>query len=115
VNGGAKNIRDELQDAFGLFEGPIDTGTVLLTPSSVLRAQAVDIAKRCPLKGVLRDLGALAAGAISLEMEASGLRVADYADQNEVAGILLERVSQLLLDEEGEFARSVRDHLRLRG
>lgn len=116
MKGEIRQIRDELRNVFGLQEGPIGTGTVLLTPSTVLKAQAIDIARRCPLRGVLRDLGAVAAREVANEMQASGLRPADYADHREIADIVLERIAKMLLDDTGsEFAASVRDHLRVRG
>jgi hypothetical protein len=88
----------------------------LTTPSTISRAQAVGLAKKFPLRGVLRDLGAAVARELANEMQAANLRAADYADFKEVSDIARDRVTKLLLTDEGqEFARSVRDHLKLRG
>lgn len=111
-----RQVRDELRHALGLQEGPVDTGTVLTTPSSVTKAQAVHSAKNCALRGVLRDIGAVAVRELANELGVAGLRPADYSEHEEVARVLKDRVLRALTDDtDGEFARSVREHLRMRG
>ena len=87
-----RQVRDQLRHALGLQEGPVDTGTVLTTPNTLVKAQAVRVARSCALRSVLRDLGAVVAREMGSELSASGLRPADFADHPEVAKVLKERV-----------------------
>lgn len=91
------------------------TAVVLVTPSSVTKAQAVDAAKRFELRGVLRDIGAVSARALADELEASGLRPADYAGFEEVSKIVQERVVRELLGKPEEFTKVLNEFLRMRG
>lgn len=113
----AAKVREELARAFGLTlkEGPVSTGVVLTTPSTVQKELAVHIAKECALRNVQRDLGAVVAREIANEMQASNLRPADYADFVEISTIAQERLVAQLLKDPTEFVRSVAEHLRMRG
>ena len=106
---------DQLAEAFGLEEGPIPTGVVLNTPGSITREQAVVLAKDCRIDPLLRDLGALAAGAMANEMTAANLRPADFSEQDEIGSILRDRIVKRLLDQPDSFYRSLGEHLRARG
>lgn len=113
----ATKVREELARAFGLVlkEGPVSTGVVLTTPSTVQKELAIHAAKECAFRNVQRDLGAVVAREIANEMQAANLRPADYADIVEISTIAQERLVAQLLKDPTEFVRSVAEHLRMRG
>ena len=76
-----REVVDELAAVFGLNEGPIPTGVVMTTPSSITREQAVQLAKSCRIRPIIRDLGALAAREMANELTAANLRPAKEARQ----------------------------------
>ena len=106
---------DELASVFGLSEGPIPTGVVMNTPSSITRQQAVQLAKDCRIQPIVRDLGALAAREMANEMTAANLRPADFAEHDEIGTILRDRIVKQLLGKPDEFFRALGEHLRARG
>lgn len=108
-------VVDQLNDVFGLSEGPVSTAVVLNTPGSILRAQAIVLAKECRVAPLTRDLGALAAAEMANEMMASNVRPADFADQEEIGKILRDRIIRELIERPENFYRALGEHLRSRG
>jgi len=106
---------DELAAVFGLNEGPIPTGTLLNVPSSISREQAIYLAKNCPIRQVIRDLGALTAREMANEMSAANLRPADFSTHDEIGTILRDRIVKQLLGHPDEFFRALGEHLQARG
>jgi hypothetical protein len=110
-----KEALEDLSRVFGRPVVEVHTAVASVTPSSVSHAQARDVAKRCVLDGVLRDLGAIAARVVADELEASGLRAADYAQFDDVATIMQERIVKELQANPRKFSMALAEFLQMRG
>jgi hypothetical protein len=106
---------EELREVFGLTEGPTVTAQVLTTPSSVSVSQARQVARAVRVRPVIRDLAAVLARELSNEYQAAGLRPADYANDEEVARMLADRVCRALEDHPGAFAKYLAAYLSMSG
>jgi len=116
MNSRQRRVRDELRNVFGVSESFTDTATVLTTPSSVTKEQAIHTARKCPLH-LMRDLGALAARDMANELEAASLRPSDCVQFQEVIDIVRDRIIRDLLDGPGAdaFNKAMAEFLALRG
>lgn len=112
---GVDEVVRELRDVLGLTEGPVNTGTVLITPSSGAHAKALHVAQHCKLDAVLRDLGAVVAREFANELQAANLRPADYAEFADLGPIIRARVMELLRSDPKVFLASLGEQLRMRG
>lgn len=108
-------VTEDLRGVFGLTEGPVATGSVSITPSTISREQVLHLAKTCPLDPIIRDLGAVVARELANELSAANLRPADYAEFAELGPIVRDRVIKVLLKNPNDFLGSVAQHLRMRG
>jgi hypothetical protein len=91
------------------------TGQVLITPSSINKMLARNIAKELPLVPVFKDLGAVVARVLGDELLARGMRPADYADLDEMPEMLAQMVAQELSRIPEEFISSLMIHLKMKG
>lgn len=111
-----RSVSEELRRAFGRKEeGATTTGMVMNLPSGVTREQALKCVSDVPMESVLRDLAVVLARELAAEMHTHGLRPADYAMDEKLPSIIVERLIQELKTVPEVFERTLREHMKLKG
>lgn len=111
-----RDLKDQLTEIFGgnMNVAPGGTGAVLTTPSTLSMELAQQVLKAMPLDALYREMGSAAAQHLADELEAKGLRAADYAQLEDLPKVVAKRLVGYLL-RSTEFARGFTETLKARG
>lgn len=110
-------ILEEIEEIFGKQnnESFLDTARVLGGPSQISREMAAQSVQSINLTQILKDLGVSAAQQIANDLEALGLRPADYADLPDLPQTVTRLLIQALQKMPTEFVLALLEQLKLRG
>lgn len=87
----------ELKNILGMSE---NTGTVLVSPTTIGIKATLKAAREIPLDGCLKDLGVFVANVLADNLTTQGHRPANYSDVKDLGKKLRARLVTLLTDDE---------------
>lgn len=91
------------------------TANTLITPSSLTKEMAKQIADSMPVEPMMASIAAILAKGVADKLLQSAMRPADYQDMRDLPDALIEKVIEELAKKPVSFFKSFQDNLKLQG
>jgi hypothetical protein len=112
-----RKLYAELDSIFGAphTEAFASTSQALNSPSEVSKELALQAIESMDLSQIMKDLGALVAGQIAIDLSAMSLKAADYANMPDMPQMVADRLGKEIQKAPTQFVAALIENLKLRG